>query len=154
MIKRKAIRYVTKGRVQLVRETTDLETAVLSRPEDTAKFLFRWKAWDLETVESFGVITLSTRNRTIGVHEVTRGVLNGSLVHPREIYMRAILDNAAAIIAFHNHPSGDEKPSREDQDLTKRLLDSGKVLGIDLLDHVILGHKERFYSFRLARNVF
>jgi len=69
-------------------------------------------------------------------------------VHPREVFKAAILGNAAAIILFHNHPSGDPEPSREDRDLTRRLTDAGRILGIEVLDQVILGDEARYYSFK------
>ena len=85
---------------------------------------------------------LNTKNHIVGVMEVTRGTLDSSLVHPREVFRGAILHNAASIILCHNHPSGDSAPSREDMKVTERIKQAGKVLGIDLLDHVIIGNGE------------
>lgn len=98
-------------------------------------------------VEHFEVATLDTRNRIIAVTTVSIGTLNNSLVHPRETYIEAVTLRAAGIIVAHNHPSGDPTPSREDHDLTKRLREAGKVLGIELLDHIVVGHG-RYYSFK------
>ena len=78
---------------------------------------------------------------------MSRGILNGSLVHPREVYREAAIGQAAAIIAFHNHPSGDPTPSQEDRVLTERLRKAGKILGIELLDHVIVA-ASRYWSFK------
>jgi DNA repair protein RadC len=82
------------------------------------------------------------------MHIVSVGTLSGAFVHPREVFKAAILGNAAAIILFHNHPSGDPDPSREDRELTLRLIQAGRILGIDVLDHVILGDEGRYYSFK------
>ncbi len=114
-------------------------------PEDAAKFLL--PRFGSRPVEEFGVLVLDTRNRLKRVEVVSRGTLNGSLVHPREVYREAAIQQAAAIIAFHNHPSGDPTPSPEDRALTQRLRQAGKILGIDLLDHVILAGN-RYWSFK------
>ncbi|MBU0760037.1 MAG: DNA repair protein RadC, partial [Candidatus Omnitrophica bacterium] len=73
------------------------------------------------------------------------GSLNASLVHPREVFKPAILQNATGLILVHNHPSGEEKPSSEDLEITARLVEAGKLIGIDVIDHIIVGNK--FYSF-------
>lgn len=92
-----------------------------------------------ETSERFGILTLNTKNQIVGVHIIFVGSLNCSISHPREIFQRALLNNAASIICFHNHPSGDPTPSREDIEVTKRLVECGKIMGIEVLDHVITG---------------
>jgi DNA repair protein RadC len=89
--------------------------------------------------ESFWALHLDVRGQVIGVEEVARGSLSGVEVHPREVFKSAILNNAAAILIAHNHPSGDASPSRQDIELTKRLADTGQTLGIPLRDHVIVG---------------
>jgi DNA repair protein RadC len=89
--------------------------------------------------EEFHVVCLNTKNQVIATHRVFVGTLNASLVHPREIFRTAIKDCASSIILVHNHPSGDPTPSREDYQATQRLEESGKLLGIDVLDHVVLG---------------
>jgi DNA repair protein RadC len=96
--------------------------------------------------EQFLVCCLDAKNVSIGVNVVSIGSLNLSIVHPREVFKPAILLNAAAIIAVHNHPSGDPTPSSEDRTLTTRLREAGDLLGIRLLDHLILG-EDRLYSF-------
>jgi DNA repair protein RadC len=88
--------------------------------------------------EHFIAILLNTRNRVITIDTVSIGSLNGSLVHPREVYRLAIVKGAAGIITSHNHPSGDPTPSREDLELVRRLTAAGKVIGIAQLDHVIV----------------
>jgi DNA repair protein RadC len=89
--------------------------------------------------EVFAILCLSTKHRVIGYHEVSRGTLDTALVHPREVFKAAILANAAAIILTHNHPSGDPTPSADDVALTQRLVEAGRLLGIDVLDHIVIG---------------
>ena len=97
--------------------------------------------------EHFVVLLLSQKNRVIGLHTVSVGSLTASVVHPRETFKAAILANAAAIICGHNHPSGDCQPSREDRAITARLVEGGKLLGISVLDHVIIGDENKYFSF-------
>ena len=92
--------------------------------------------------ENLWLITLDTKNNITGIFTVSAGSLNASIVHPREVFKRAVLQNAASIIICHNHPSGDATPSAEDIATTKRIYDAGKILGIELLDHVIVGDNE------------
>src|SRR5262245_4189168 len=89
--------------------------------------------------EHFVIILVNQKNRVIGINTVSIGSLTASICHPREIYKPAILCNAASIICGHNHPSGDCQPSREDRALTQRLVEAGKLLGISVIDHVIIG---------------
>jgi len=98
--------------------------------------------------EMFFVVTLNQKHKIIDKHLVSMGTLTCSLVHPREVYRTALLDNAAAVVFVHNHPSGDCTPSKEDNELTKRLCEAGKLLGIRVLDHVIVG--DTYISFRDA----
>lgn len=89
--------------------------------------------------EEFLMVPLDGKNRAMGFHVVSVGTLTASLVHPREVYKLAILENAAAIVVVHNHPSGDPTPSAEDQAITQRLKQAGDLLGVRLLDHVVIG---------------
>jgi DNA repair protein RadC len=97
--------------------------------------------------EHFIVFFLDQKNRITGIYPVSMGSLTASVVHPREVFRGAILKPTAAIIAGHNHPSGDVQPSREDRALTTRLFQAGKLLGINLLDHIIIGSEGRYFSF-------
>ena len=97
--------------------------------------------------EHFKLILLDTRNKIIGISTISIGTLNASLVHPREIFKEAIIHNSASVVLAHNHPSGDPEPSEEDLTITKRLVDSGKILGIEVIDHIIIG-KTNFFSFK------
>ena len=97
--------------------------------------------------EMLKVVLLSTKNNVISVTDASIGSLNSSIVHPREVYKDAIRRSAAAIIIVHNHPSGDPTPSGEDITTTKRINEAGKILGIDLLDHIIIG-ENRYISLK------
>ncbi len=97
--------------------------------------------------EHFIAITLDGASRVINTHIISIGTLNQSLVHPREVFYPAIQDRAAAIIIAHNHPSGQLCPSRADTQVTTRLKDAGKLIGIDIIDHIILT-ADGFYSFQ------
>lgn len=88
--------------------------------------------------EQFLVISLDTRNRPLGIDNISVGTLTASLVHPRETFECAIRKHAASIIVSHNHPSGDDEPSEEDIKITQRLKEAGKVMGIELLDHIVI----------------
>lgn len=89
--------------------------------------------------EHFKITMLDTKNNIIGVEEVSVGNLNSSIVHPREVFKAAIKRSSSSIILVHNHPSGDPSPSKEDINITKRLVDCGDILGIRVLDHIIIG---------------
>lgn len=91
--------------------------------------------------EVCGVMYLNTKNRINGLEILGVGTLNSGLMHPRECFKGAILHNAASIIFFHNHPSGDPMPSPEDISITQRLVSAGELLGIEVLDHIIVGEK-------------
>jgi DNA repair protein RadC len=97
--------------------------------------------------EHFIILMLNTKNFLLGVETVSIGSLNSSIVHPRELFKSAINKSAAAIILAHNHPSGDATPSREDIEVTKRIKSGGQLLGIDVIDHIIIGDNS-YYSFK------
>ena len=97
--------------------------------------------------EHFKLILLNPRNKIIGISTISIGTLNASLVHPREVFKDAIMHTAASVVLAHNHPSGDPEPSEDDITITKRLVEAGKILGIEVIDHIIIG-KNDYYSFR------
>jgi DNA repair protein RadC len=109
-----------------------------------------------EEIERFWVLCLDRKNRLLKREEVTKGTATNCLAHPREVYRRAIKQGATAIIAVHNHPSGDPAPSRADIQVTRQLREAAKVIGIDLHDHIIIGDKAHdpqgigYYSFNEA----
>lgn len=119
------------GRYELPRETKS--------PDQAYKAITAITSVEEEAQEVFGILILNTKHKIVAVHEISRGSLNSSIVHPREVFKPAVLHNAAAIICFHNHPSGDPKPSGEDIEITKRLVEAGKIMGIEILDHIIVG---------------
>src|SRR3989344_2291822 len=92
-----------------------------------------------EKQEHFYILMLSTKNHIIGEHLVSKGVLDAAILEPREVFRPAIKNAASRIIILHNHPSGDPTPSNEDLEVTKKLMDAGKMVNIQLLDHVIIG---------------
>jgi DNA repair protein RadC len=89
--------------------------------------------------EAFQILTLDGKRKLIARHLVTLGLVDSSLVHPREVFRRCITDNAHAVILVHNHPSGDPTPSAEDIRITRQLVGAGKIVGIQVLDHIIIG---------------
>lgn len=98
--------------------------------------------------EYFVALLLDAKNRITGIHTVSQGSLNQSIVHPRETFKAAILANAAGMILAHNHPSGDLSPSSEDLAITRRLKEAGELLGIKILDHIIIDtENQKFNSF-------
>jgi len=97
--------------------------------------------------EIFFILILNSANFLIREVKISEGILNSSLVHPREVFKAAILESAASIILLHNHPSGEVEPSIEDRNITKRLLELGKLMDIPVLDHIIIGEK-KYFSFR------
>ncbi len=97
--------------------------------------------------ENFYILSLTTRNNLIGVDKVSTGTLSASLAHPREVFLPAIKNSASTVIIVHNHPSGDTQPSEDDLEITKRLVEAGKILGIDVVDHVIIA-KDNYFSFK------
>ena len=98
--------------------------------------------------EVFVIAMLTIRHRVLGLHTVSVGCLTSSLVHPREVFKPAILAGSAALLLAHNHPSGDPEPSAEDVSLTRRLGSAGALLGIEILDHVVLGEGGRYVSLK------
>lgn len=133
-------------RVQLVKERTlAYETAVCSA--STLASVARAVLSD-DDRERFVAIHLNTKHKVLSVEVVAMGTLNATLVHPREVFKGALLANAAAVCLAHNHPSGDPTPSPEDHALTRTLREAGAILGIQVLDHVVLGDGMRFVSLR------
>lgn len=118
---------------------------VVDRPEVVADLL-RLRVGE-ERVEEFGCITLDVRHRMIREHVLHRGARTHAEVEPAEVFRRAIADNSHAVILWHNHPSGDPTPSADDLDLTRRLAEAGRLLGIAVLDHLVVA-RGGFVSLR------
>lgn len=135
---------ITLSRIKLVRESCHRYGNIKSRhidgPDDAARIII--EVLDLENLaqEVFGELFLDAKNNLVGIVEVSRGSLTASIAHPREVYQAALLSGACAnLIIFHNHPSGDPTPSREDIQITKQMKRAGEIIGIPLLDHIIIG---------------
>ncbi len=124
-------------------QTLDYKSKELTDPEKVYR-LIKSKLKDYHK-EHFYIIALNSRNHSIA--EVSVGSLNASVVHPREVFSEAIKNKAASVIFVHNHPSGDPEPSEDDLEMTKRLVESGKILGIEVVDHIIVT-KDSFFSFK------
>lgn len=134
--------------IELGRRVSNLEFTdryCIRSPEDAAKYMMNEMRF--LTQEHFVCLYLNTKNQVMHKQVVFIGSLNASIVHPREVYKEAFRRSAASIICLHNHPSGDPSPSREDIEVTKRLVECGKIIGIDLLDHIIIG-ENKFISLK------
>ncbi|GAB4073293.1 DNA repair protein RadC [Barrientosiimonas marina] len=121
------------------------ELYVIHSPEDGADYVM--EEMRHLNQEHFVTLFLNTKNQIIHRQTIFIGSLNASIVHPREIYREAVKRSAASIVCAHNHPSGDPAPSQEDIHVTRRLVDSGKMIGIELLDHLIIGDR-KFISLK------
>lgn len=112
----------------------------LDNPDDAAKLFKEYyeENFDMDK-EHFSVIMVDTKNKMIGINLVSMGTVNQTITHPREVFRPAVMASANSVFLCHNHPSGDPTPSREDINTTKRLKEAGKILGIEILDHIILG---------------
>src|ERR671921_197174 len=117
---------------------------MISSPADVHRLL-RGRIANLER-ENFVVVLLNTKNEVIGTPLISVGTLSASLVHPREVFKPAIRASAASVVLAHNHPSGKVELSSEDREVTRRLVESAKILGIEVLDHVIVG--DGYYSMK------
>ncbi len=126
---------------RLSRSTLESKKAIRS-PKDV-KDIFIDDMRFLEK-EHFKVVFLNTKNEVIAFETISIGSLNASIVHPREVFNRAIKKSSASIILLHNHPSGNCEPSKEDINVTKRLIEAGKIIGIEVLDHIIIGDGDYF----------
>jgi DNA repair protein RadC len=113
---------------------------MIRAPEDAANYMM--EEMRFLSQEHFVCLYLNTKNQVMHKQTLFIGSLNASIVHPREVFKEAFRRSAASIVCLHNHPSGDPAPSREDIDVTKRLVECGKILGIDVLDHLIIGEKK------------
>lgn len=132
--------YASRKRVLLVYEGSLQDRPCITSPEDAKTFFAKyWLDHPGHDQERFVVACLDTKHRVQSVVTITIGTLDASLVHPREVFKPAILEGSGSVILSHNHPSGDPTPSREDQQVTERLTEAGKLLGIEVLDHIIHG---------------
>lgn len=140
------------GRARLmVRECIAVER-IAAVPARSPRDVWKYAAplYEDGQVEQFRVLVLDAQHRISADLLITSGILNSSLVHPREVFRAAITQNAAAIILMHNHPSGDPTPSPDDRAITDQLCEAGRLLDIPVHDHIIIG-KGRYLSFAEAR---
>jgi len=136
--------------LNLKEEYTDYPTRpIMSSPEKVYEIL---KPLFLPDRETFYLLSLNTKNGIIAIRTISIGSLNSNVVHPREVFKAAILDSASSVIVAHNHPSGDASPSKEDLAITKNLVETGKIIGITLTDHVIIGDG-RHYSMKESGSI-
>ena len=128
-------------------EVDDSNLPVISTPKDVVAQLTELRH---NKREHFVVLYLNARNQLVHKETISMGTLNANLVHPREVFEPALKHSAAGIMVAHNHPSGDPKPSEDDLEITKRLAEAGKMMGVELLDHVIIATNKHF-SFKEAK---
>lgn len=132
--------------IKMVREKNILfDIRIIKSPKDAEK-LGRMFLENADR-EKFMICCLNTKNEPTVINIVSVGSINKSIVHPREVFKTAILSNAASIVMFHNHPSGDIEPSNEDVDITNRLKKCGDIIGINVMDHIIIGDNQ-YCSFK------
>jgi DNA repair protein RadC len=138
---------ISVHKVSLVRDSGVAVPQKQIRSSNDAAAIFRVLLDGVDR-EHFAVAMVDKKHKVIGLNIVSIGSISASVVHPREVFKPAIISNAAAIVLCHNHPSGDPTPSREDNEVTARLKEAGRILGIDVLDHIILGDgTDQYYSY-------
>lgn len=134
-------------RIALVREREDLPAYRIEMPCEVDTFIRKATNVQNDATEMIGVIFMDGRHNIIGFEEVARGGLNVCMVRPPEVFRGAIVAGAKGVVLFHNHPSGDPQPSEDDYRITKRLKDVGEVVGVEVLDHLIIG-SDSYVSMR------
>lgn len=120
-------------------------STIVRSPEDLMPHVAHMGELDRE---HFGVASLTSRNHLIAFHVLSVGTVDAALVHPREVFRQAIMDNAVKIIVVHNHPSGDTTPSEDDELITRRLKNASKIMGIGLIDHLVIGRDGEWTSLQ------
>ncbi len=141
------MKIITKYQVKLVKESAnkyDFETLRITSPSKAVEIINSVYEANEQAEEIFGALALNTKNEVIGTFEIFRGGINGIVITPREIFKRLCVLNATSFIIFHNHPSGDPTPSRDDITTTKRIIEGGEIIGIDLLDHIIVADDQSY----------
>jgi len=128
-------------KAELIKMLELAERHEIHEVNDVSELLDKYR---LEEQEYFLAITLDGAFKVIEVNEITKGLVNRTMAHPREVFRKAIEQNAVAVIIAHNHPSGNLEPSQEDIELTERMRQAGKVIGINVLDHIICGRTGDF----------
>ena len=124
---------------------TERQPLIIRKPDDVLQAMRKWQT---KKQENFLTITLDSRHAIIKVHHVTMGLVNSTIVHPRECFYPAIKDLATAVLFVHNHPSGDTTPSPQDDHITQKLCKAGHIIGIPVIDHIIITPSTRYFSYR------
>lgn len=133
--------------LKLVKESSVLyESRKISNPYDAYRLIKNFLV-DSDR-EKFVVVCLDTKSQPVSIEIVSIGTVNSAMVHPREVFKVAVLSNASKIICFHNHPSGNTNFSKEDEVITNRLKKCGEILGIELVDHIVVGDDDKYFSFK------
>lgn len=123
----------------------------LNDPEKVADFIWSYQNHRILAEEYLYLLAMDTKGAMIGIFEVAHGSVNAGFISPREIFIRSLLCGAVGIVLVHNHPSGDPSPSREDLAVTNRIARCGDLLGIELLDHIIIGRDRQYRSLKEER---
>lgn len=132
--------YALKEILERLLKADKNERIIINKPNDIAKILI--PRYRYATQENFIIVLLNTKNEIISINDISTGSLNASIAEPREVFREVLKYPTSAVILAHNHPSGNPNPSVEDIKITKKLVNAGKILGIDVLDHIIIGDNE------------
>ena len=140
--------YALKEILERLLKTDKNERIIINKPNDIAKILI--PRYRYATQENFIIVLLNTKNEIISINDISTGSLNSSIAEPREVFREVLKYPTSSVILARNHPSGNPNPSVEDIKITKKLVNAGKILGIDVLDHIIIGDNE-FRSLKQDR---
>lgn len=151
---KKSITAITKETVSMIREVTfkyktlKTERIKIDNPPRVAMFIRQMI--EEEVNEHFIVLCINNKNEVVGYSTISIGTVSEAIIHPREVFLPAVYTKASGIIVAHNHPSGSHIPSKQDIDTTKRLVEAGKIMGIPLVDHIIIGFADgdNYYSMK------
>ena len=142
---------IQKYNLRVIKESGNrykFDNKIVKTPKKAHQIFIKTLELDKRTEEVFVMLTIDIKSKLTGVFEVSIGNLTSSLVKPREVFKRAILQNSAGIILGHNHPSGNPEPSKDDIKLTENLLEAGEIVDIEIMDHIIIGDDKRYVSMK------
>ena len=142
---------IQKYNLRVIKESGnryEFKDKIVKTPEKAHQVFIETLELNKRTEEVFAMLTIDIKSKLTGVFEVSIGNLTSSLVKPREVFKRAILQNSAGIILGHNHPSGNPEPSKDDIKLTENLLEAGEIVDIEIIDHLIIGDGNYFISLK------
>jgi len=142
------------SKAELVRMLLKETNEKLSKPDLLMGLISKHlRKYQFAEVEYFLAITLDVAGMPIKIHEIGNGIMNHTIISPREVFRAALLDNACSVIVLHNHPSGIIKPSDDDNRITKKLTQAGAILWIALLDHILIGPNSQYFSYNESASV-